>query len=250
MTPQFWLWLDAILMAAGGAGLLLMGKRRTPGEEAHTALHGVVPFIAACAYLAMAVGQGKFSLPVAGVAGATRDFYFARYVDWLFTTPLLLIVLSMTAIHSRTRRTGTIAAMVVADLIMIATAFLFGVSVDPAVKWTWFVVSCAAFLPVYWVIWRPLTETNREEQEDVQRAWRIEAGMLSVLWAGYPVILLIGTDGLGLVGATGSVALIAVIDLLSKPVFGFVCVRNQSRLVERDLEDGRGARAPVRRVTA
>ena len=248
MTPQFWLWLDAILMAGGGALLLAIGKRRTPHEEAHTALHGVVPFIAACAYFAMAVGQGQFSLPIAGAGGVARDFYYARYIDWLFTTPLLLVALSMTAVHAMPRRHGTVAAMLVADVMMIVTAFLFGVSVSPELKWTWFIISCAAFLPVYWVIWRPLDEEARIERDDVRKAWRTEATMLSVLWFTYPVILLISTDGLGLVGSTASVALIAIVDLLTKPVFGFVAIRNQSRIVERDLAEGGGTKATLRRA--
>ncbi len=234
MTSQFWLWLDAILMASGGALLLAIGKRRTPGEEAHTALHGIVPFIAASAYFAMAVGQGSFLEPIFGAPGSTRVFFFARYIDWTFTTPLLLVALSLTSIHSRPRRQGTIAAMVVADLLMIATAFLFGLSVAPDLKWTWFVISCAAFLPVYWVMWRPLAEESATERDDVRAAYRVEAGMLSILWFLYPVILFFSTDGTGIIGSTTSVALIAIVDLLSKPVFGFVCVRNQSRIVERD----------------
>ena len=99
MTPQFWLWLDAIAMAVGAALILVIGKRRTEAEESHTIYHGIVPIIAACAYLAMAFGQGSLELPVGAVvdqasgtaAVITRTFYYARYIDWSFTTPLLLL---------------------------------------------------------------------------------------------------------------------------------------------------------------
>jgi len=36
----------------GGGAILATGERRT-AQQAHTILHGIVPLIAACAYLAM-----------------------------------------------------------------------------------------------------------------------------------------------------------------------------------------------------
>ena len=234
MTPQFWLWLDVVLMSLGGAAILVIGKRRTPLEEAHTAIHGIVPFIAASAYFAMAVGQGSYLLPIINQPGATRVFFYARYVDWTFTTPLLLIVTSMGAFHTMPRRIGTIGAMVAADLLMIATALFFGMSVSMSVKWTWFIISCAAFLPIYWVLWKPLLSESMTERDDVAAAYKVEAGMLSALWFTYPIILFFSTDGLGVFTATTSVALIAIVDLLSKPVYGLVSLRNRSRIVDRD----------------
>jgi len=48
--------------------LMVIGKRRIPSEALHTVLHGIVPLIAACSYLAMATGQGPITLPAAGMA--------------------------------------------------------------------------------------------------------------------------------------------------------------------------------------
>ena len=96
-----WLWGTAIVMAAGSGAILMQGGRRTALEEAHTILHGIVCLIAACAYVAMATGQGAVLIENVG-----RNFYFARYIDWAFTTPLLLLTLAMTAMHSGLRRWG------------------------------------------------------------------------------------------------------------------------------------------------
>lgn len=57
------LWVTTIIMLAGGLLILATGKRRTSSEGLHTVLHGVVPIIAACSYLAMATGQGLVTLP-------------------------------------------------------------------------------------------------------------------------------------------------------------------------------------------
>jgi len=125
MDAQTLLWLTTLVMTAGGLFILSIGKRRTPSEELHTVLHGIVPLIAACSYFAMANGQGAIVLgPNAASAGTNtgRIFYFARYIDWTFTTPLLLITLSMTAMHAGQKRAGAIAGAVLADVMMILTA--------------------------------------------------------------------------------------------------------------------------------
>lgn len=244
MTPQFWLWLDTIAMALGGGAILFLGKRRTAAEESHTIYHGIVPLIAAVSYLAMAAGQGAFSIPVAvladpAVPGAgvvlTRVFYFARYIDWAFTTPLLLLSLAMLAIHSRPRHYGLIAGLLLADLLMIVTALFFGVSVTAWIKWTWFLISCGAFAAVYWVMWVPLRQQAALERDDVQSNYRTNTAILSVLWMVYPIILFFGTDGLGLFNETLSVALIAIIDFVSKVAYGLYTTQGFEKIVSRDL---------------
>jgi bacteriorhodopsin len=241
MTAQLWLYLDAILMLAGGAIVLVVGKGRTDKEHAHTMYHGIVPMIAACAYFAMAVGQGGVTLP------SGRLFYFARYVDWSFTTPLLLLPLCYTAVHSRLRRGDLIAGVLLADLLMIVTAFVFGASTVVWVKWTWFLISCVAFLVVLWAMWVPLLRENASEPALVQEAYKRDAGILTVLWIIYPLILFVDPDGTGLVGSATGVALIAVIDLLSKPVYGLISVAGMTRIVDDELS-GSGGGKIVRRA--
>ena len=243
MTSQFWLWLDVFGMAVGAAAILFLGKRRTAAEEGHMLYHGIVPIIAALSYLAMASGQGSLPLPVgalvdpaAGTAVVVnRVFYFARYIDWSFTTPLLLLPLAQLATHAAPRRHDLTAGLLLADLMMILTALFFGLSVVPWIKWTWFLVSCGAFLAVLWVMWVPLLQQSRLEREDVQHDYRRNALVLTALWFVYPVVLLFGTDGLGLFGEVLSVALIAVVDFVSKVVYGLMTLRGFVKIVDRDV---------------
>ena len=243
MTPQFWLWLDVIAMAVGAGAILFLGKRRTAAEESHTIFHGIVPIIASLSYLAMAAGQGVMPITVALISDPTqstdlllaRTFYYARYIDWAFTTPLLLLPLALLAVHSRPRHLGLVAGLLLADLMMIATALFFGLSVVPWIKWTWFLVSCGAFAAVYWVMWVPLRQQAALERADVARTWRANALVLSGLWLVYPVILFLDPDGLGVFSETVSVALIAIIDFVSKVVYGRYTIRGFERGVDRDL---------------
>ncbi len=258
MTSQFWLWLDAIAMAVGAALILVIGKRRTASEEGHTIYHGIVPIIAACSYLAMALNQGSLVLPVGELVNPAqgtalvvgRTFYFARYIDWAFTTPLLLLPLALVATHSAPRRPNLIAGLLLADLLMVVTALFFGLSVDPVAKWLWFIVSCGAFLAVYWVMWVPLRQQAAAEREDVRSNYGRNAAVLSVLWLIYPIILLFGTDGLGVMGPVLSVASIAVLDFVSKVIYGLMTVGGFARITERDLQAAPATGAATLRTAA
>ena len=188
----------------------------------------------------MASGQGSVLLPVDGAAGVTRVFYYARYADWTFTTPLLLLTLSNTAVHGGVKRPGAMLGVILADLIMIVTAFAFGASVAPWLKWTWFLVSCAAFLGVYYVIWVSNLQANATERDDVRSTYRRNATILSVLWLLYPVVLAVSPDGLGTIGEAAAVLSIAVLDVVSKVVYGFMTVTSDGSITERDLAEPAG----------
>ena len=235
------LWITAVIMLAGGLLILAVGKRRTPSEGMQTVLHGIVPIIAACLYFAMATGQGAVALPtnltIPGGTPGVRIFYYGRYVDWAFTTPLLLLSLSLTAMHAGRKRTGAIVGCVLADVMMIGTAFAFGASEVGWVKWIWFLISCVAFLGVYYVIWVSQMEANKLERDDIQSSYKQDAAILSVLWFGYPIILAITSDGAGLISDASGVLLIAILDVLSKPIYGLLTVSQDAKATDRDLAE-------------
>lgn len=240
MSSQAWLWLTTAIMLLGGLGILLIGKRRTQAEELQTVLHGIVPIIAACSYFAMAIGQGSIILPIhpaaaAASTGDTRIFYFARYIDWFFTTPLLLVSLVFNGMHAGPKRSGAVVGIVLSDVMMILTALFFGASETPEWKWIWFIVSCVAFLGVYYVIWVSVLEANRLERDDVQATYRRSATILSVIWLIYPLVLLVSPDGLYTIGDTAAIVCIMILDVLAKVVYGFMSIASDARITDRDL---------------
>ena len=216
-------------------------------------MHGIVPIIAACSYLAMATGQGLVLLPTneavaAGATTTTRVFYYARYIDWTFTTPLLLLSLGLTAMRHVPKRHGAFAGAVLSDLLMIVTAFAFAASEQGWTKWTWFIVSCVAFLGVYYVIWRPQMEANAEGRDDVQATYRRNATILSVVWLVYPLILAVAPDGLNIVSDAFSTLVIAVLDVIAKVAYGYMAVLSDTKATDRDLAEDRTAPVAARRA--
>ena len=246
MDSNSLLWITTIIMGAGGLLILLIGKRRTPSEEMQTVLHGIVPLIAACSYLAMATGQGLVLLPAG--AGATRILYYARYIDWSFTTPLLLLSLALTAMHAGRKQAGAITGMLLADVMMIITAFAFAASETGWMKWTWFIISCAAFLGVYYVIWVSALQANAPERADVRASYRRNASILSILWLIYPLALAVSPDGLNVISDAAGVLFIAILDVLSKVAYGVMATLSDAKSTELDLAEH--ARTPPLRAAA
>ena len=240
MTDQFWLWLGFALMALGAAAILVKGGRKTPEEEMQTILHGTVPIIAACSYFAMAVGQGSIPLHSTVGGGMDYNFYFARYIDWTFTTPLLLASLAMTAMHGKMIRPGLLVGVLIADVLMILTAMFFGLSGTAWIKWTWYLISCGAFVAVYYTIWVGMAAEANLQRDDVRAAFKRDATMLSVLWFIYPLILLVDPEGLAWIGSTLTVALIMVLDVTSKVVYGLLATAEHKASAERDVREGHG----------
>ena len=110
-----WLWIGTIGMTLGTVAFVARGWSVRDVEQQR--FYIVTIFItatASVAYFAMATG---FGLTEVTLGNATLDIYWARYADWLITTPLLLLDLALLAGANR----NTIATLVGLDVFMIGT---------------------------------------------------------------------------------------------------------------------------------
>lgn len=237
MTETVWLWIGTLGMIGGSALLFLTGGRRTQDEEGHTIAHGIVPLIAAVSYLAMALHQGSMTLPFS-VGTGEREFLFARYIDWSLTTPILLLGLTMTALHGAHRRAGLVAGLLASDVVMILTGLFYGMSVDPFAKWMWFITSCAAFLAVYYILFGAVRAEAMARDSERRSAYSRNVPILSVLWLLYPIFVFFGPDGVYWWSATFTTALIIILDLTSKVAYGFISMAGSKKITDADLTRG------------
>ena len=226
-------------MLAGSCLLFLTGGRRTQDEEGHTIAHGLVPLFAAIAYFSMAVHQGSITL------SGNREFLFARYIDWSVTTPVLLLGLSMTALHGAHRRAGLVAGLLVADVVMILTGLFFGLSDYPFAKWTWYITSCVAFLAVYYVLFVPMRKEAQARDDARRSAYARNLPILTVLWLLYPIVVVLGPDGLSWWSATLATACITIIDLTAKVAYGFLSMAGSKKATDGDLRRNEASPAAI-----
>jgi bacteriorhodopsin len=162
---------------------------------------GIVTTIASLAYLTMATGHG-FVIKCNG-----RAFYYARYIDWIFTTPLLLwdaLVLAGTGFSSM-----VVTFMITFDILMIA-AGLIGELIEDSFRWAFFGFGMLFFIPIIWYLCRAdgsdgvmcgaatgLTPIERLSQQVIFLTW--------FLWMFYPIVwVLTNTGGTAITGASYS----------------------------------------------
>lgn len=219
MDGTVWLWIGMWGMAAGFLALAFLSRSSSEETANASVAHTVVPAIAAVFYLLMALGQGSVLLEGA------RVFYYARYIDWSLTTPILLLGLAFTALGSLRGNIALVAALLFSDILMVITGLFAGASpTGSAAKWIWYLVSCGFFLGVLYAIWGPLAELAQARTAEHAKVYRRNAAILSVLWVLYPVVFLLGGEGVNLTAPALVLAAFAILDLVSKVGYGLLAM--------------------------
>jgi bacteriorhodopsin len=223
-----------VLVMAAGALLFVAWSRDPRGVPQYEYLIATfIPVWSGAAYLAMAFDQGK--LAVDG-----QITYYARYLDWVVTTPLLLLALALTAMFGIKKDKTLIAALIGADVFMILTGLIADLSPTP-IRFVWYGLGVAAFLVILYLIWVPLKAQADSQGPELGRIFRRAAGLLTVLWVAYPLVWLLGPSGLGLLSQTLDTLLFTLVPIVSKVGWSIVDLSSLRALNGRALP--RGARA-------
>ncbi|MFM8560805.1 MAG: bacteriorhodopsin [Solirubrobacterales bacterium] len=235
---ETWLWIGTIGMGLGALLIYFLGAKM---KERHHAITGFfVCAIAACMYLLMAFGQGDIVVSKATLAitpiGVGADVnaelvYWARYLDWVFTTPLLLIGLMTVGLKALSttgevvrERAALVGGVIGADVLMILTGLFGALSLDDNHKYVWFAISCGFFLAVLILIWGPIRASAAEQGAGVSALYNKLLGILTVLWFIYPILWILGTEGTGTISLNTEVLVFTIIDLSAKVGFGVLLV--------------------------
>ncbi|MFG2102093.1 bacteriorhodopsin [Micromonospora echinaurantiaca] len=207
---EWWLWMYVAAMAAGAVLFIRWqaNPRGVPLSEYRVAI--AIPLWSGFWYLIMALGGGR-----AEVAGHT--LYWARYVDWAVTSPLLLVALVLTATHSLPgRRWGLAGALVGTNLVVFLSGVTAELAADATIRYTLFTIGVLAFLGIYGLVWGPLRTHAHRQPEPIAAVYTEAALMLSVLWVGYPLFWMIGPTGLGLISSATTSLLFVLLSILTK----------------------------------
>lgn len=222
------------VMSLGSLAIYTTGKKSYPSIH-HTLLHSSVPFIAATAYLAMAFGIGT----LLSFDGSIT--YLARYLDWSVTTPILLAGLVMTAMNEDGKAGtvgGYLTAIIVLDVLMIVTGLISSLAPASPAKWIWYIWSCVAFLGVLYLLWGPLLRQARSRGVALAGAYAKNLTFLTVIWFLYPIVFLLGPEGLKVITDPASVWAFLIMDIVAKVIYAFYAAANLDKALEHNGNDG------------
>lgn len=172
-----------------------------------------------------------------------RQVYWARYVDWTVTTPLLLLDLAFLAGLNG----SDILVAIVADVIMILTGLFAAFGSTEGSKWGWYAMGCVAYLVIVWQLAIPGRRAVMSKDTKTAKLFGAIGGFTLILWTLYPIVWGIG-DGARKWSVDSEILAYAVLDVLAKPVFGFwlLFAHANSASIEGFWSHGLGSEGAVR----
>lgn len=211
-------WLGALGTAAVTVAFLYAFATDPRNRTYHAILVGITG-IASVAYVLMALGVGA----VEAANGST--VYVVRYVDWLATTPLIVLYLGLVAGIRR----RTMAVVVALDAVMIAMA-LGANFVEGGAKYGLFVLATLVYAALMYYLVGGITSAVAARPPPVVALFEKLRNITVIIWSFYPVVWILGPAALGVLDPPTKVLLFTYLDFVSKALFGLIAMNSQRSL--------------------
>ncbi len=223
------LWIGEICMAFGAIAFFFMSFKARAEDKHHYLVSILIVVIATMSYFAMAIGQTHLTL------SDGHSIYIARYLDWAFTTPLLLLGTATIGMRALSVNKTIVYGAIGADIVMIVAGLAGGLSVDHS-RWIWYAYSCIAFIVVLALLWGPIRAESRAQGRESEYVRLI--GVLTILWVQYPIVWLLGSEGFRSLAPGPETLWYSALDVIAKVAFGFLSLVTVSKLAPAIEEGG------------
>lgn len=231
-------WITFIIFLVSTLIFAATTFQRPPAHRANGLITTLIALIATLSYYAMATGTGAVYSPITGEPHAYRQVYVARYIDWTFTTPLLLLDILIIAGIS----IGNTFWIVAADIVMIVTGLIAGL-VPNNFKWGWYLFGCAALLVVAHGLLVIGRQGANNRSPKIGKLYSGLTGYLLVLWVVYPIVWALA-EGTDRISSDKEALFYAVLDVSAKVVFGAAILHNNPTIQEQDEEESANGGGP------
>jgi len=208
MALETWFWVGTVGMVAGTL-LPLRDMVRYPSHRRYDAVLAGITGFAAIAYAAMGLGLTATTV-------GEHTVYIARYVDWLVTTPLIVLYLAMLAKPSSRR---TYVWLLVADVFVIGAGI--AAALNPgSQRWLFFAAGAAGYVVLLYGLLRVLPRSLGSDPDPRVRALFVTLRNITVvLWTLYPVVWMLSPAGIGILQAEMYTIVVVYLDFISKVAF-------------------------------
>ncbi|GFZ52110.1 hypothetical protein JCM24511_09883 [Saitozyma sp. JCM 24511] len=227
-TGHVALWVFFAIFAAALVGVGITSLRVEKRARAFHWLSAAILGVSTITYLAMATGLGitfvstHYDGKAPQLVHLFRQVYWARFINYLFTTPLVVLSLSLLA---GLAPSDTLVA-VLATLGMVVTALLSALS--PArwhsgerARWGWFAFSCVGFVAVWCTLFSAGLKAAKLRPSRTRGLYYLLALMTFVLWTAYGVIFAL-TTGVNVINVDGEIIAYGVLDVISFIGFSYL----------------------------
>ncbi len=224
-SGRIWLLLGTIALVLATGYFLKTGWGETdPTKRKLSVLTVAVAAIGGLTYLLLTLGYGTTTVRY---GSELHTVYWLHFVDWLLTTPLILLALVLLA--AGTRRTaaalvGFDASMMVLGLATVLTNRGMGGLDAETFRLALLGASVLAYLSVFVLLVRPLSRAAAERSTEVAMLFSMVRNLVIVLFGLYPVVWLLG-HVLDVLPTTGLLLAYLLLDLLVKVGIGIALLQ-------------------------
>jgi len=231
------LWVVFVLMVIVFLGCVALSWAVPASKRIYHSITTLIILISTLAYFAMATGQGytwhrsvhhhhhKGDLPETHLRVYHQIFY-ARYVDLILTTPLLLLNLAFLAGLNG----ATIFTLISADLVMVFSAMFSAFSHSKGSTWGWYAIACIAYLWIGYSLLFTGRSAANIRGSSVSKFYTTITVYTLIVWTIYPVIWAISERRILTVNR--EIIAFAVLDILLKGGFGIWLLVTHARVPE------------------
>jgi len=224
-----WLWAAFAIMLFSDLIVIGWHFMIPRGQRIFHQIGAIILTTATIAYFCMASDLGFASIETefsynGFAAGSLRQIWYVRYIDWVVTTPALLLELVLAS----GLPLSDIITLIFFDLVMIITG-LVGALVESSYKWAFFVFGNMALFYIWWALFGPARSTSGVIGAAYKKSFTASAGILSFLWLLYPVAWGL-SDGGSVISPDSEMIFYGILDVLAKPVFLFIHLFMLSKL--------------------
>ena len=211
---SLWVGFIGLLVGAIYFGKDAITAKGENWEEFHI-VHFTITVVATLAYLGMIMGEGR-------IEAYGHDVFWARYVDWAITTPLILFSLARLG----SVRGPIIVGLLITNELMILTGFFAAVS-PPSPEYVWYIVSCFFELAVFATILGPVAQAARQQHPSVSGRFNQAVAIFIAYYVAYPVVWILGAKGFGLYGTPVETLCVAILDVIAKVVYAYILLKDK-----------------------
>jgi len=231
------LWVVFVIMLLSSLAFTAMAWRVPVQKRLFHVITTLITTFAAISYFAMATGDGNSYAHIVikevhkrvpdTVEHVFRQVFWARYIDWSVTTPLLLLDLAFLAGMDG----ASILVAIVADVIMVLTGLFAAFGKTDGQKWGYYAIACIAYLVIVYQLVISGRRASLTKDNSTAKLFASIGGFTLILWTLYPIVWGIG-DGARKWSVDAEIIAYAVLDVLAKPVFGFWLLFAHARSAE------------------
>ena len=220
---QYLFWIGTVAMGCGTAFFWLERNNVAPRYRSALTVAGLVTGVACFHYFRMASIYSEGSFPTA-----------YRYIDWIITTPLMLIKFPLLLGLGKDAK-RFLVPLVVLDVAMVVTAYIAEVSpLGSTAWWSFFLVACACELAIVYQLFAKMSGAIDAAPAPIANALRLMRGFIFVGWLIYPIGFLMALSGT--TGGDLREIFYNVADIINKVGFGLVAYYGIKVMSDRESE--------------